>query len=663
MKIPRIKLQWGSAKQQPGNWYLGLFGFYERKGGGRSRGLAVSIRGALLWAFMACVAGYCAIAGFVWWKLQQKAYNYVTYTDLLLYPIRKDEIDVKRGQAMIFEGYDELAKQNWGGVQLLRVGLEKNPRDLKARLEVARFFIQAKVRAKAQETLMEGLAFGYPGRAYLESAIGVATSGEDNELVIDISTRALALHDGKRHPAADRRWLVEQQIRALLAEDRSDDALALAEAQTGVIGDDVLSEPRLLALLQAKRLDEAVTFVEAWRARSQPLPQILRLQARTYREADRDADMARVLEELVRRSPADPRARVFSIIQHFLAGMPTEARAQIDDYIFRFGGTRENFTLLAEPLAEIKKRAEVELVIAAAQERGIKEPRLLAARLQTLIAEANWAEANRQIDLVRAALPADTAGRATLLELLQVLIAAAADPAEGRQSTLIDYLALRQLPMTAYRQCIEVLRMAGRTATARQVVLLAEGVFPANRYLVDTRGKLDAELVAARAATEAARVVKSDSPALASPATFHAALDAAEKTGGAPAALALLRELRFARPDWARDEDEVLGRRELQLHAQGDDIVALQGAVRRYLNNDLPRLQATLEVATRLFDSGRKAEARLLLDEILRRIPGQPAAVARMARWFPPKPAPTAATLDANPVLAPTPVPAAPESK
>ena len=88
IKLPRIKLQWGTAKEQPGNWYLGLLGFYDRKGGGRSRGLAISLRGILLWGLAACVAGYFAIAGYVFWKLDRRPYNFVRYTDILLYPLR-----------------------------------------------------------------------------------------------------------------------------------------------------------------------------------------------------------------------------------------------------------------------------------------------------------------------------------------------------------------------------------------------------------------------------------------------------------------------------------------------------------------------------------------------------------------------------------------------
>ncbi len=644
IKLPRIKLQWGTAKEQPGNWYLGLLGFYDRKGGGRSRGLAISLRGILLWGLAACVAGYFAIAGYVFWKLDRRPYNFVRYTDILLYPLRYKQIDELRGQGAIAEGFDELKKGNWrGGVMQLRIGLEKYPRDLKARLEVAKFFLAAKLRVKAQEMLFQGLEHGYPGRAYLEAAIGVVSAGEDYEMVVDLCDRALKLHDPARHAASDRRWLLEQRIRALLAEKRNEDALAFAESQAGEVDDAVLSELRLLALFQAGRFADAVAFAEAWRARVGPTAQVRRLQARSYREAGRGEDMARVLEELRRESPADPRVRVFSIVQNLMAGRVEDARAQLDDYIFRFGGMLENYVLLAEPLAEIKRLPEIETLLAAANERGLFDARLPAARLQVLISERRWAEAKTQLDEIRAKLPAVAVGRATLLELLQNLIDAASDPAEGAQTTLTNFIAVRQLPMSAYRQCLDVLRTAGRISTAREVVRLAEGVFPSNRYLAETRTALDAELAAAAAAAEAARGVKVAAPAFASPATFYAALDQAKAREGRGAALALIRELRQTGPVWLADETEPLGRRELELEAEGDDIVALQAAVRRYVNEDRIRIQHTIAVATRLHEAGRAEDARIVLDEVLRRVPGQPAAVALKAKWFPPKPAPAAA--------------------
>jgi len=635
--LPRIKLQWAASATTPGDWYLGLFGHYNRAGG-RGRGLIISLRGVLLWFLAACVAAYFLGAGYVFYRLERKQYNFIRYSDILLYPVRYKEVDELRGQAMIAMGFDDLKNNNWQeGVMKLRIGLDKYPRDLKARLEVARFFIAAKIRNKAQETLLGGLDQGYPGRAYLDSAITVVGAGEDYELVISICERALALAT-EATPAVDRRWLAEQKVRALLSEQRSDEALTYLDTLTSGADSASLTELRSLALLQSKRIDDAVTFVEAWCLRSPQDSQVMRIQARVYREAGRIADMNKVLNALRAQNPSEPRFRAYGIVQNLLAGEDQLGRELIEDYIFRFGGTPANLILLAEPLADAKRPAELEIVLSAAAERGVTDIKLETAKLQVAMNDRNWVESRRLIGSLRTQLKNDNAGRAGLLEFFGYLVAAAADPADGAQTTLTNFIALRQLPMSMYRQSIVLLRQAGRPQTAREVVRLGQGVFPANRYLVVSKDELEAELKTARDAAAAARPEKQLAAEFVTAARFYVALDRLVASDGGERGLLMLRELRTAAPAWIAGEGEPLARRELDIQAQGGDVVELQAAARRYINEDKIRLANAIVVATRLYEAGRSPDARIVLNEILRRVPGHLPAVALNAKWFPPAP-------------------------
>ncbi len=648
-RITRIKLQWGASSATPGDWYFGLFGLYARKTG-RGRGLAVSVRGALVWGAFAAAAAYCGGAGYYWWKQEQRPYNYVRYTDVLLYPLsaeKRREVRELQGKSLIADAFDAIQAQQWNrGLMNLRLGLERYPRDLTARLKLAQIFLGIRLRAKAQETLMQGLDYGWPGRAYLQSAIEIAAGGEDYELAIQICDRALALHDPQRHSPADRRWLSEQKVRSLMAEKRTEDALAYAEREVGSVGDATLSELRLLALLQSGRSAEAVSFAEEWAKRSDDDSQTLRLLARSYREAGRIEDMKKTLSKMRANDPSDPRAPVYSIIQHFLAGLESDGRRLLDDYIFRFGGTEANFILAAEPLAEIKRGDELDILLAAAAERGFRDPRLLSLRLQILISGRRWAEATQQIYDIRPLLSAGTSGRAAMLDFFQYLIAAAADPAEGAQTSLISFVRERQLTMAAYRQCVEILRSSGRVDTARQIVTFAQGSYPKNQYLVDAVAALDKELADRRAAEEAARPVSAPVAAFASAKAFLAEVDRVAGQQGAPgaqAALALFAEMRKVRPEWLALNSEAIELSELGLRARVDDIAGLQSATRSYITAERARIQAVLSIATRLHEEKRDAEARMLLAEVLRKAPGDPAATVLMARWFPaPKAAPAA---------------------
>ena len=104
MKPRRVKFVWGAAKVIRGRWYLGLVGLYNRREGEWEDGLAISVRGALLWGIVMAGIGWVALATAGFWIWQRNPYAQQTYTDALLYPLRRAEIAEKRGQASIAQG-------------------------------------------------------------------------------------------------------------------------------------------------------------------------------------------------------------------------------------------------------------------------------------------------------------------------------------------------------------------------------------------------------------------------------------------------------------------------------------------------------------------------------------------------------------------------------
>lgn len=636
--IPRLKIHWGGAETTPGVWHLGLFGRYERKAGGgrRRRGWVISVRGVLCWIGFAAACAYFVGAGYVWQTQARRPHNQVTYGDVLLYPLRKDEILLKRGRAMIAEGRDALnAGDSRTGFMLLRGGLQRYPHDLEARLLVVRFFLSARVRTHAQTFLIEGLDHGWPGRDYLETALGIVATSEDFELAIEMCDRALVLHDPARHPEEDRRWLHAQRVRATLSARENAAVLPYLDAHAAEIDPAFAQETRLLALFALGRQADALTLIESWRAADGDTPQVLRLAARTYRENQQLEKMDAALEALRRLAPADPRTRVYAIVQTLLAGRESEGRALVDDYIFRFGGVVRNFTLLAEPLGEIGRLHELDTVVAAAAERGFRPPEFGMIRLRALIDARRWAEARAQIAALRDGPKTDDATLMnTMLDYYEAMLVALQDPARGAQSSFVNKVRLLQLSLPLYRQAIDLLRAEGRAESARQIVTYAEGVFPANPYLERNRRELDAKLAAA--AFAAAPVEAASNTINATPASFFAALAA---TGGAsnPAVgLALIRDLRRERPDWLAGEEQAINRAELTLRAAGDDLVALQSVARVYLNGDISRSRAVTSLAIELHGKGDAEKARLLLDEVLRRTPGDEQAARVRDEFFPP---------------------------
>lgn len=636
----RLKIHWGGAEVTPGTWYLGLFGRYERKsaGGRRRRGWVVSMRGLSRWAAVSAACLYVGGAAYVWQQQARRPHNEVTYVDMLLYPLRKDAIRHKRGRAMIADAHDALqAGRSGDGFALLRAGLHRYPHDLDARLLVVRFFLSARVRTQAQTVLVEGLNYGWPGRDYLETAINIVAASEDHELVIEICDRAIALHDASAHPARDLGWLHTQRIRATLAAGENEAVLAYLDEHEAALDVALSRETRLLALFALGRLEEASVLVEAWRASAGDTPQVLRLAARTYRENKELEKMEAALDSLRRRAPADPRARVYAIIQTLLAGRETEGRAMIDDFIFRFGGHAQNLAMLAAPLGDIGRLEDLDTVIAAATDRGARGSELGMIRLRALIAAKRWQEARAQVSALR--VMTRSAENSFILDYYEAMLVALQDPARGAQSSFTDKVRPLQLSLPLYRQAIELLRAEGRAETARNVVTFAEGVFPGNPYLEKSRHELDAELTASELAARPVQVVANAT--LADHAVFFAALAEADGQNNPAVGLALIRDLRRARPEWLAAHQEAVTRHELTLLAGGDDVVALQSVARIYLNGDLTRAENVTMLARDLHEKGRRENTRLLLDEVLRRNPGEPSATRLRDVFFPPaEPAP-----------------------
>lgn len=636
IRIPRIKLQWGGAKQTPGEWYLGLFGWYTRSGG-RSPGLAVSIRGVVAWGLLAATLGYFGLAGVFWWRQERKPYNFVGYTDVLLYPLspaKRREVVSLQGRALLLEAADDVREQRWSPAFMkLRLGLERHPEDMNSRLTLAQFFLAYRLRTKAQETLLQGIDYGWPGRAYLEKALALVAAGEDYELVVDLCDRALARHDPRVHAAADRQWLHQRRAQALLASGRTDEALAWLAKHESEFAPAAWSELRAQALVQAGRPAEAVELAEAWRRRAGDQAAVLRVLAVAYREAGRLPEMRATLADIRRLFPADPAARAFGVVQQLRAGEAAEAREQLADYIFRFGGDARNFATMAALLAEDGRLDELEILAAAAAERGIRDQAIALARLRIHVGRQDWARAREALRELRAIKAKDGPAQLALLDFTEALVVAAADPAEGAQSTLVDRVRDQQYPLGTYREAILTLRRAGRPATARQLVTFAEGVFPGNKFLVETRVALDAELEeAARARVPEARAA---APVFADSAALLEAVVRVRATEGATAALALVRRVRRDQPAWLDAAQEPVMRTELGLVAEGDDLVALQGALRSYVNGDRPRIAHALDLARSFHEKGRLAEARLVLEAIQRALPGEPVSEQLRARWFP----------------------------
>ncbi len=631
MKARRIKFLWGASKVVQGRWYFGLFGLYNRHEGNREDGLALSVRGLLILGVMMALTGWVALATAGFWIWERNPYSQLTYTDALLYPLRRAAIAEKRGQAAITQGMELARGGKWhDAANLLKYGLTRSPRELRGRLMLAQYYQLTNQRAFALKVLEEGLESGYPGRSYLEAWFNILAQGEEHEVAAEICARFLpeVMRDG---PVVDARWLAGRRYAALTAAERHAEALALAETESGETRD----EHRVLSLVALGRSPEAIALLAEWRARAgADLKRVARLDVRAFRAAGRYEDMDRALAELRERSPGEPDALGYAVTQEALAGRDAAAKAALDDYIFRFSGSVENLVLVATPLAEIGNLPLLEQCAAAARERGFSLGRFQFLLLDVHLERGEWEAAARIYESIP--VPADKNAWEKLVHAwLQRLIEAARSQEEVPQQALTEFLRTRPWPLKILRGSIQAMMRAEHLEAARDLIELASRAYPASKWLQMSAAEVKLRLLARTPA------VPAEPAAAAAAATSEVlflrrleSLLAAKHWAEAGRHIAQAQNLVPA-PAWLVRQEAPIGLAQVKVAVALGEPRQLVIAARLYLNGETARGNALLEVAREAFATGDKATALLLVREIVRRTPEHAAAQASWREWDP----------------------------
>lgn len=658
---PHIKVIWATHKTITADWRFGLYGRYVRRGATNTAGIAISVRGVLIWLGVLAFLGYVAGATVLHSWLERRPFNQVTWVDCFLLPARYDEIKVKRGEAYIQEGLDDFKNKRWrDGAMKLRNGLNRSPHNVAARLELARFYVAANARKMARDTLKAGLGGEYPGRDYIEFTVRMAAQGEDYELWLEACDTALAALEGKPTVSAqkDRPWVLQQKIQCLLASGKADEAGKLADA-AGPDGSSLISEFKVLAILQSGDTSGALAFLDAWQARGGALPQILRLRVRVLREAFRYDEMERVLDEMRSQTPADPRPYVYGIVQRAMAGLSESAARTLDSYLLRFGANAGNLMLAAEPLAQVGAADLVRRCLEEARAQGQRLIGFRRALVQAEVIRHDWKAAQDALSRMMNEPGNDEPGMANWSDLMARLVNAALNPAEGAQLALVGYVRDRQLPLALYREIIEQLTSANRMQTARDITVFAIGTYPQSGALVKAQRELDASLAAAQLAMPEARVaavaqemgeetakktaaILADATPTPLPAEFNYRVGAPQVikrlrdllTSGEPGtAINLIRTVRASKPQWLVERDGELLAIEAHAYAIQNDTVMVQSVISKLINGNKFRSAAAVGLAKTLKAEGRESAMRIVMDLFLRKDPEYAPAQRLREEW------------------------------
>lgn len=667
MEPRHLRLVWGTPPVPAGRWHAGLLNLKSTPAATTAAGTKpvatdttadpwfhyrrhrphLSLRGLLLWFLgFALIAWLCGAALLQHRLARAHPFNRVTFLDLAL-PHRWAGLKILRGQADIDQGRALLSEGRFGeGFGLLRRGLAQNPTDSEARLDLARIHVALRLASRASQLLREGLAHGYPGRDYLEFALALAADADAPQIPVELCALARARLDAlpaDSRPAGDSFWLDQQQVRALFAATRHDEALALVE-RAYPEQHPFRREITIVHRLETSRPREAATLAAAWTEAEPRAPEPLRLLARAYREAGDAAGLTRTLTDLRALDPASPEPLLYALVQLGLAGLATEARSTLDTILLRHGANPALYPALAEVLVKLGDHDPLERLEFELRERGLPLRAVHLARLQLASAAHDWPSLLRHAETLRAAPgPALSPAQEAWLETSTRLARACLDASSGTQAALVEHVADHPGTLRLYTLLLEALLAGGRPETARQLLTLAEGPYPDSVTLAAVRPRLDAALAAALPAPEAPAAGPADH--LASAEALAAACAERIAAADTEGALALLTSARRARPDWLPAAEARLDALELPLRARGDDPLRLRFLARSALARE-PRAADDLLALAVEIDADQphlRAHAVLLVREILRQRPDHAEALAQLALW---EPAPTAAPLD-----------------
>jgi hypothetical protein len=653
MALKKLRFVWSTPPLPDGRWRLGLFnlrvlrdteGFALPPGATPAywknylhHALYLSLRGLLAWFIGVALVAWFAGAAVLHQRLERaNPRNRVGYTDLVL-PTRWGGLDRLRGEGFVAQGRDLLdAGEFASGFGLLRLGLEKNPTDHTARLDVAKLYAALRLRSQAEKLLRDGLAHGYPGRDYLEFAFSLAADGDRPDewvaLVRLARERFDAPLEGTR-PPGEILWLDQEAVRSLRAAGLAAEALAHVEKRYPR-EHPFRREVTVLHLLETGRATEAAALAEAWAADAPRAPEPLRLLVRARRESVDFAGMETTLARLRALDPAKPDAILYAVVQQHLAGRAGPARAALDELLFRHGATADIYSAAAAALMELRDAAALDYLEAELRGRGLSPRPVLWARLQLAVALRDWPSVLARADALRAdrGAPLSDAQQAWL-ETAARLARACLDGASGTQASLVEIVTDRPGTLRLYRIILEGLLAADRPATARQILTLAEGPYQNARSVAALRARIEAALAAA-----APGPARPDTPAeLASAEALAAAFARRIGEKDTPGALSLLAAARRSRPAWFAAAEPAFDALELPVRARGDDPLRLQLLARSALARDAAAPDRLLALAREIHAEGPtlRAHALLLLKEILRHSPGHAEALGQLVAWEP----------------------------
>ena len=308
-------------------------------------------------AWKAAIVSLLLLAVLSWLTLASAAYFFVKYrqnfpevsfTHMLLYPIRREIYRQERGEHLITEGKKQLEKQDYRkALDNLMAGLSLSPGNRDARLIEAQFFMAWQRPDRAEKLLIEGVPFHSRDKEYLQTVFSFLLQRQADAEVIGITGDLLAKADPS--PVMDARLRIIAMARATALFYRGNyDAAEDILRKNGLLSS---SDGQLLSLRIDWDRGEHEAAIDKLAALSEQMPENeqIYIQYATYlREAGRTAELRRLA--LIREIayPDQHRPRIDLLYLYDKAGDEVSLRRGTEELFSDFKNNEPALLALAD---------------------------------------------------------------------------------------------------------------------------------------------------------------------------------------------------------------------------------------------------------------------------------------------------------------------------
>jgi tetratricopeptide (TPR) repeat protein len=480
------------ATFQFSRWHLGLFSFYTHVEGQRFSGLAIRLRGLLLWSLGGLVFGYLGAVSALFLVWNRNPSLGLGYGEMLLLPSHWDSIRERRAKASVDAGIQAMKDSRWAdGEMLIRSGLQKTPSILAGRSQLAYFYLVTGRWWLGAPLLASGFSLRYPGRPYIEEAFAVAQVADDLELCTDWSKQLLSRF-GESMPPDDRSWLLLREARFLFAQEKYQEVADVAgsHADQDSAG---LRELQVLALLKLGDCTKALAKLEFWR-RWHPEDTVLIacIQAQALRRAGRLDDMELNLDRACAMASWEPTVLLFSVTERFEAGNRESAGGALELYLRRFGQPSSRVEAAMASLAEVKDAEGMDRLLRFAVEEKLPLKQMVLSKALFHLTEAEIDQSRKLFQELDKLWDLENPRDRLLRDFFKLLLEAAADSSIETRLRFENFCDERRLEWGDSLRAARVLARFNREKTALRVLDIALERNPSSYHLSALRNKIQA---------------------------------------------------------------------------------------------------------------------------------------------------------------------------